>query len=166
MSKIDALTKLGTIDDIIRSLDNFGETELRETLAFLLKTYVIDGGLKSSGVETHAQTPPSNLQKVDQRIPVNYGDFKELILDLKKMYSFSELKLFSVEANKTFINLKGEKHEIEPGESAEDIISNRVSPVQPVVVDQQTPASANEPKKQDYPEDSNGSGRFGNLELD
>ena len=161
MSTIDNMTKLGTIDDIVRSLDNIGETELRETLAFLLKTYVIDGGLKSSGVETTA--PPSNLQRIDNKVPKNYTEFRELIADLKQMYGFSELKLFSVEANKVYINISGEKYEIE-GQGQNNDPGNNVAPsIREQVENDQKPV---EPKNESPQEENGGGGRFSNLELD
>lgn len=159
MSDIQDLTKIGTIDDIVRSLDILDEAGLRETLAYIIKTYVIDGGLKTSGVENRQAS--FDAQTRDARVPVNYSDFKELIQDCKKMYNFPELKKFTVEANTLYVNLDGEKHVFEE-KADESSGDSRPAPAQ----QQSEPRSAPDSQQQPRDNSGSGSGRFSNLEID
>jgi hypothetical protein len=135
---------LKNIKNAIHEMD----TELlRDTLAYVLKVYVVD---KQS-------SPPASVpgnQPGNPAVEETPQSFAGIIRDLKKRCTFAELNLFSVEGNKVFIHINNTRYELtdtgtaSPGTGPE---SNTYTP----------------PGKETIKENgSSPSGRFEKLELD
>jgi hypothetical protein len=88
----------------IRNAINEMDTELlRDTLAYILKVYVVD---KQSSSPAPVNQPGIPLQEESPQ------SFAGVIRTLKKRYPFTELNLFSIEGNKVFINIDNNRYEL------------------------------------------------------
>lgn len=91
---------LKSISYLKDSLNFMGENELRETLTYLLKVYVLDreGQVKEDSVNKNRS-------------------FFDIISELKREYRAPELNMFSLESGKVYLNIDNREIEISAGES-------------------------------------------------
>ena len=107
-TNISQIEKFKTLEDIAKSIDHLDKETLKETLAYILKLYIIDKGIEYDGevIDNIEQTQcyeDINNQK-------NISHFTDLIDKLKKEYSFLELNNFLIENGSVFIKLDGKKY--------------------------------------------------------
>lgn len=107
------LEQFESIKDILSSIEFMDNQSIKETLAYLIKVYIIDKEISYQGsVNDQVNCSASS----NQSSPVkNYSEFSELINDLKRKYEFSELNLFSTDKNKTYVKIDGRKMLLNPG---------------------------------------------------
>lgn len=87
--------KLKSINYLKESLKTMGEEELRRTLTYLIKVYVLD------------RTTSSGSSAVDKKTP-----FFDLISNLKREYRAPELDMFQLEAGKVFLEVDNRRIEL------------------------------------------------------
>ena len=148
--RLKNLDQMDSLHEIINSLDFLDEKTLKETLAYIIKVYVIDRDISYDGEIVEAQSS-SDIQTTSPVKQQKSVTFTELLSDLKKNCSFSELNLFSIENNNAFITIEGRKMMIPRGNAIE------------------TPVHLPEKKKapdpvKESPQDT--PARFKNLEID
>jgi predicted heme/steroid binding protein len=90
---------------------------LKETLAYLLKLYVIDRGLSYKGIQ--------GLKPALQETGSSSPSFAEIIRELKSRYPLKELESFSIEKDRVYISIQGEKYQITEGNSPDSAPHNR-----------------------------------------
>ena len=106
------LKQFSVIEDILRSIDFLDNGTLKETLAYIIKIYILDRGVSYDGsVNDNIEQNAYNINEVSS-ISINSPTFTELILELKKKYTIPELNMFTVENEKTFITIEGKKYMI------------------------------------------------------
>jgi hypothetical protein len=116
-----------TTEEILEAIGRLDEKTLKDTLAYLLKVYVIDHGISyDKGIKADTDTAAPR-QTVN--VPAT---FAELITGLKQEYPMDELKRFSVEDDIVFVTLDGRKlrlSETRSGEPGERVTENKqISP--------------------------------------
>lgn len=140
------------IDNIVASIQQFDRNTLEDTLAYLLKTYVIDNGVQFNGV-IHEGEINNSANEMKAQSTASVDTFAALITDLKNKKSFPELELFTVENGKVYIELDGSKKLIIANKA--NIKNNK---------DQQKTEVKNVAENSDTQKSM--PGRFGNLEMD
>lgn len=95
---------MSVIENLVKVINTMEINTLKETLAYLLKIYVIDRGLSYEGI----QDIKSDTHKAGNTQP----SFTEVIRDLKNRYSMKELHNFLIEGDHVFISLKGKKYRL------------------------------------------------------
>jgi hypothetical protein len=95
-----------SIDELKQALEQHDKSTLLDALAFVIDTYII-----------HNSSDNVAQPVVDERsssIEAKYSNFCSLLVQLKKNYSFPELKNFSIENNKVFFNIENRMVELKP----------------------------------------------------
>jgi hypothetical protein len=105
---INSKNIFGSYQNILGSLDFMDEKSVRETLAYILKTYIVDKDISFDGTitETKSQDSPVMLPASGKK----YSSFLDMLSNMKKEYEFPELNFFSIEDNKIFVTMQGNKH--------------------------------------------------------
>jgi hypothetical protein len=111
---------MSVIEDLIKAISGMETGILRETLAHLLKIYVIDRGLSYEGIQNQVHSHKTAGESFNQKSP----SFVELIQDLKNRYTMEELHQFSVEGNAVFITIDGNKYQIAQGNPVKNTNDN------------------------------------------
>ncbi|MCP4133343.1 MAG: hypothetical protein GY754_20415 [bacterium] len=145
-----------SIDDIVKAIDFLDTDSLKETLAYILKIYIIDKELAYDGRVYDDVSGSTSSESRGEGITLENPTFAELISEAKKKYSFPELNLFTIENDNVSINLNGTRHPLGSGGSG--------APTRPARTESRpepasSPANSNNGSA-DSPE------RFRNLELD
>jgi hypothetical protein len=101
---------------ILKAIEHLDVKTLRETLAYLLKVYVIDKGVSyDRGIS--AELEDSQAQHTGN-LPVTFAD---LITEIKEQYPMAELKRFSVEDGVVFVTIDGRKFRLSETRSNEPV---------------------------------------------
>lgn len=115
------INNFGTVTDILKSINSFDENTLRETLAYIIKVYILDKGISYEGQINETTKQHNTVNSPQIMKSSDYAQFSELIMDLKRVYSFPELNMFSFENDALVIILDGKKHTISKNETAKQI---------------------------------------------
>lgn len=115
------ISNFGTVSDILKSINSFDENTLRETLAYIIKVYILDKGISYEGQINETRTQNNTVNSPQILKSSDYAHFSELIMDLKRSYSFPELKMFSLENDALVLTLDGKKHTISKNQTAKQI---------------------------------------------
>jgi hypothetical protein len=142
------ITNFGTVSDILKSINSFDENTLRETLAYIIKVYILDKGISYEGQINETSIQKNNVSPPQIMQSSGSSNFRELIMDLKRTHSFPELKMFSIENDELIFTIDGKKHTISKRETVERITDKRD-------IDQNN-----------RQEKSDSAGRFNKLEMD
>ena len=104
------LKQFKVLEDILNSIDHLDKDILKETLAYLLKTYIIDREVEYEG--KIYDNIDNNQHNNELPISINYKSptFADLIYEFKNKYAIPEIDLFSIENGKVFIQLDDKKH--------------------------------------------------------
>ena len=95
-----------TIDELKQALSRYDNETLLDALVYVIDRYIINNEIEVSVNESNIN------DKKDSSILLKHENFCSLISQLKRDYSFSELKSFTIEDNKVFLNLEDRKIEI------------------------------------------------------
>jgi hypothetical protein len=95
---------MDSIGDLTNAIKEMDTDTMRDTLAYLLKLYVIDRGLSFEGIRA-VQTTSRGTEKPQP-------SFAELIRELKTRYSIKELDAFSLDGDQVFISVRGENYPV------------------------------------------------------
>ncbi|MBN2444782.1 MAG: hypothetical protein JXJ04_25725 [Spirochaetales bacterium] len=93
-----------TIKDIKKAIDSMDVTLMQDTLAYLLKVYVLDRGFAYEGVTQSPQTA--------ENLNGSALSFAEIIQQLKNRYTLDELNLFSIDGKNVSISLEGRTYQL------------------------------------------------------
>jgi len=105
ITKNNPFTDVENIMDSIKNLDN---ESLKETLALLIKVYVLDKGIE---YEENAFDDTDDSEKFSIKTNSDQTkSFAELIFNLKQKYNFPELNNFIIENQNVFLQLNGNKY--------------------------------------------------------
>lgn len=160
-NKTNGLELFKNEDDIATALDSFDQETLKETLAYLLKIYVIDKEVGYDGFVQDNLDSNLNFNEVSKGSGVEaINSFNELIVNSKSRYSFKELELFSVEDGKVYIEIDGNKQLVKAkGGATPERPVNRMANLDMGPKKSPSPPS---------PKENNGNSpaRFSNLEMD
>ncbi|MCL1864455.1 MAG: hypothetical protein FWF73_01440 [Spirochaetes bacterium] len=95
-----------TIDELKQALSRYDNETLLDALVYVIDGYIINNE-KDAGVNE------SNINdKNNSSILTKHESFCSLISQLKRDYSFSELKSFTIEDEKVFFNFDDRKVEV------------------------------------------------------
>ncbi|MDY6969460.1 MAG: hypothetical protein SVR08_12520 [Spirochaetota bacterium] len=153
----DKIEQWKTIEDILKSIDFMDIETLRETIAYIIKIYIIDKGISydgnisdSVGQDVYSESP---LSAMPEKTPI----FFELIQELKNKYTVPELNMFTIENQNVFINIEGRNH----------LISNKVNnrTVQSISHLEEVKKADSNPDE-DFNQPNTLPGRFKNLEME
>ncbi|MCL1832888.1 MAG: hypothetical protein FWG49_00140 [Leptospirales bacterium] len=92
-----------TIDELKQALSRYDNETLLDALVYVIDRYIIN-------TETDVNVDRLNIN--DKKDDFKHESFYSLMLQLKRDYSFSELKAFTIENDKIFFNFDGRKTEI------------------------------------------------------
>lgn len=151
-------------EDIAAALDSFDQETLKETLAYLLKIYVIDKEVGYDGVVQDGVDSNVNLNEVARgsNSKDEASSFYELINSCKNRYKFKELDLFSVEDGKVYVEIDGNKQLLRSVGSTPPVAPpNRGSGFKA-----EQPAKKSPPTPPSNTGTGTASSRFSNLEMD
>ncbi len=133
-----------TVENILGAIERMDAKTLKDTLAYLLKVYVIDRGLGYEGYVTDDTVREQEAPRT----------FAELVMSLKERFPMEELRLFQVEGQNVFITIDGKRTRISGAKQS----GTDTRPDQPVPNVQV--------QNKNRPTDTKSNGRFGKLELD
>jgi predicted heme/steroid binding protein len=92
------------IRNLLGSMGSLDKETLQATLAYLIKTYVIDK--QSFGSDSTAGIIPG------PRVASRPADFTELITEIKRNYTMPELNKFSIEGGKVFVVIDNKRYQL------------------------------------------------------
>jgi len=131
-------------DKILQALQHMDQETLKNTLAYLLKVYVIDKKVLYDGA-----APVLPVQVLPDAAPLT---FTKLITEIKRNYQLEELKQFSIEGGRVYITLEHKRYLIAAGEETNT---------------QQQPAPERAAGSRERKKDTAaGNGHFRNIEMD
>lgn len=153
----DKIEQWKTIEDILKSIDFMDIETLRETIAYIIKIYIIDKGISydgnisdSVGQDVYSESP---LSAMPGKTPI----FFELIQELKNKYTAPELNMFTIENQNVFINIEGRNH----------LISNKVNNrTDQSISHLEEVKKADSNPDEDFNQPNTLPGRFKNLEME
>lgn len=95
-----------TIENLLNSIEHFDKDMLKETLAYVLKVYVLDKGLQYDGdIKDNISKTNYNINQFSKN-----KTFIDLITGIKRNYSFKELENFIIEGDKVYFQINNTKH--------------------------------------------------------
>ena len=156
--------------NILDSIAHLDTETLKNTLAYLLKVYVIDKEVTYDGLVTDdrildtAPAAATGENREQTAAPAeSVRSFLELVEMLKKKYHFPELNLFEINDNRVYIELDGRKHLI-------PVQTNSMSPMSARSGPNSARSNPLDKPKNENKEPNKPAGqspdRFKNLELD
>ena len=95
---------INVIEELTSAIGAMEKEVLRDTLAYLLKVYVLDQGLSYEG-----KVNTSSNRHHTGESPLS---FVELIRELKSRYSMEELNVFSIEGGNVFVSIEGNTYQL------------------------------------------------------
>ncbi len=144
------IKQIDSINEVLKSIEYMDIETLRETLAYIIKIYILDKEIAYEGPVYDGIN-----SKIENRDSFNPVCLTELIRECQKRFAIPELNLFSVEDEKTYITLNGEKRLLSTRDSKNEAPAK--SPENRKKSDDNAASNKN-------PSQSNG--RFRNLEMD
>jgi len=140
---------LKNINHLKKSLEFMGEDELRRTLTYLIKVYVLDKN--------------SSKSSSDSRLPTDKNSsFFDLVTALKGEYNTPELEMFQLESGKVYFEMDNRRVEV----AKSDSLMPAAAPVmRPPSVEMNEPTPDREDAPKESSEDDTQPQRFRSLEF-
>ena len=98
------------LNKIIQAIEHMDKETLKNTLAYLIKVYIIDKKLLYDGAAAEPSPPV-----LSGTAPLT---FTELMTEIKRNYQMEELKKFSIEGGRVYIALDNKRYQISSSEDS------------------------------------------------
>lgn len=142
---------LKNLNHLKKSLEFMGEEELRRTLTYLIKVYVLDKN--------------SNQSSSNSRLPADKNSsFFDLITGLKGEYNTPELDMFQLESGKVYFEMDNRRLEVAKSDSLMPAPAPVMSPPS-IEMNEPTPTPGTPEPPRESSEDDTQPQRFRSLEF-